>query len=112
MFVSILYVTYGGNQDNMLLVLWFGFFAQTLTFHIYCLLTDAALPLSQKPKTTIIGYGVLSLLYSVNTAIGWHLDGRRPEKPPVFTWMQLSLAVFFGALAIMHLIQYLRDKKE
>ncbi len=111
-FAYILYITFWGNRDIMLVVLWFGFFAQTMTFHIYCLLTHAALPMSQKPMTTIIGYGVLTAVYVFQTVIAIDIDARWPEKPQANTWMKLSLAVWFGVLTSMHLIQYLRDKKE
>lgn len=110
--VSILYMSFGGNMDNMPVILWFSFLAQTITFHIYCLLTHAALPMSQKPMTAILSYGLLTLVYVVNTVIAIDIDTRWPDKPQANTWMKLSLAVWFGGLTIMHLIQYLRDRKE
>lgn len=110
--VPILYIMFGGDRDGMLLVVFFGFLAQTMAFHIYCLLTHAALPMSQKPVTTIVSYGVLAASQVVYLLIGIDLDGRWPDKPPVMTWLYLSMAVGFGALCVMHLIQYLRDKKE
>lgn len=111
-FVSIVYLTFGGNSDNVLLVLWLGFFVQAMTFHMYCLLTHAALPLSQKPMTTILSYGLMAVVYGANALMANSIDNRWSDKPPVNTWLHLSLAVFAGALSIMHLIQYLRDKKE
>lgn len=110
--VSLFYIMFGGDIDGMIMIIFLGFSAQALAFHTYCLLTHAALPMSQKPVSTIVSYSILSAFYAVNVCIAKGLDSRWIDKPPVNTLLQLSLAVGFSALAIMHLIQYLRDKKE
>ncbi len=98
--------------DWLMLYFFLGFEAQALAFHFYCLLTHAALPMSEKPWTAIISYGAIAAVDAVNVITSSRMDARWPEKPPVNTWMQLSMAVGFGALAILHLIQHLRDRKE
>ncbi len=112
MFGCAAYLTFTENSENMALLLFLGFMTQTLTFHIYCLATHAALPMSEKPLTAILSYGILAVFDGVNVVLASQIDQRWPEKPQVNTWIQLSMAVGFGALSIMHLIQYLRDRKE
>ncbi len=110
--IALLYILFDGDTDGMILIIFMGFWTQALAFHIYCLLTHAALPWSQKPVSTIVSYGILSGFYAINIWAAQGIDSRWTDKPPVNTFLQLSLAVGFGALATMHLIQYLREKKE
>lgn len=111
-FVSLFYIVFGGDTDGLLMVLYLGFVAQAMTFDVYCLLTHASLPLSKKPLSSILSYAGLAVIYGINTITGIEIDARYPDKPQMFTLLWLSLVVLFGTLCVLHLIQYLRDKKE
>ncbi len=109
---SELIVGYDAPEGVPMLVLFLGLLAQMLVFHIYCLLTHAALPLSEKPWMSIASYGLMAAFYAVNVFTARNIAARWPVKPMVNTLIQLSMAVGFGTLSVMHLIQYLRDRKE
>ncbi len=98
--------------DWLILYFFLGLEVQALAFHVYCLLTHAALPMSEKPWTPILSYGLLAVFDAVTVVDSLRLDARFPEKPPVNTWMRLTMAAGFGTLCVLHLIQYLREKKE
>lgn len=89
-----------------------GFVLQNLVFHVYCLLSHAALPMSQKPLFTALGFLVCGILWLGNSynaqqrnslsLVGYGSDG----------WMYLMVAFTFLSMALMHLIQLLRREKE
>ncbi len=108
---SGLVVGYDAHEGTLMFVLFLGFVAQMLVFHIYCLLTHAAMPLSEKPWMSIASYGIMAVFYGVNVFTARNIDARWPDKPMVNTLIQLTMAVGFGSLSLMHLIQYLRDRK-
>nr|MBQ8243891.1 hypothetical protein [Oscillospiraceae bacterium] len=88
-----------------------GFFLMIMVDHTYCFLTHAALPLSQKPMTSIVCYGVagaIQVWYTVD-AVEWvplSLTGHGTGG-----WIHLLTGISFLYLSLMHLIQYLRSKR-
>ena len=80
--------------------------------HTYCFLTHASLPLSQKPITAILCYassGVVQLVYI------WNALDRFPLSLVGYGsagWIHLLTGIVFLYLSVMHLVQYLRDRKE
>lgn len=79
--------------------------------HTYCLLAQAAMPLSEKPVVSIVSYalgGVIQLLYIWTSLdrfplslVGYGTSG----------WIHLLSGGVFLYLSLMHLLQYLRDRK-
>jgi len=104
--------TEGQKMVEPYLLVLCGVMLQNLVFHTYCLLNHAALPLSQKPLFTALGFflcGILWLGSSYNaqqrnplSLVGYGSDG----------WMYLMVAFTFCAMGLMHLIQLLRREKE
>lgn len=94
------------------LLVFIGFQIQNLVFHAYCLLNQAALPLSGKPVSTILSYcmsGVISLL-GIRSSLAREplsLVGHGSAG-----WVFVMTSGFFFSLAIMHLIQLLRRERE
>lgn len=91
------------------LLIFGGLILQVMASHIYCILTHAALPLSEKPWVAVICYlfsGALQLLTN-DYSEPFPLVGRGSEA-----WVRLMTAVSFFMLAAMHLISLLRREKE
>lgn len=94
------------------LLVFLGLQIQNLVFHAYCLLNQAALPLSGKPVSTILSYcmsGAISL-FGFRSSLA--------RDPLSFVghgsagWVFVMTSFFFFSLALMHLIQLLRREKE
>jgi uncharacterized membrane protein len=104
--------TEGEKKVEPYLLVLCGVMLQNLVFHAYCLLNHAALPMSQKPLFTALGFllcGILWLCSSYNAQqhnplalVGHGSDG----------WTYLMVAFTFLSMALMHLIQLLRREKE
>ena len=93
-----------------------GILIQLQSFHIYCLVTHSALPLGEKPLPTIVGHFVLGGMYlmmyidqyiPLDAAEAAGYDGAMS-----FNLLRLLISLDFFALAVMHLIAYLRKEKE
>lgn len=108
---AILNREWNGASVDLYLLLLFGITLQAIAFHIYCLLTHAALPLSENPKVTIGGYFLLCAVNLARFTDDFYqelpLTGEESNK-----WVQMLQALLFFFLALMHLIQYLRREKE
>lgn len=94
------------------LLVFVGILLMVTVDHTYCFLTHAALPLSQKPMTSIVCYalgGVAQFLYIWEALDRFPLSlvGRGSAG-----WIHLLTGIDFLYLSLMHLIQYLRDRKE
>lgn len=94
------------------LLIFVGILLMITVDNTYCFLTHAALPLSQKPMTSIVCYavcGFVQLLYIWNALdrLPFSLVGRGTSG-----WLHLLMGFFCFYLSLMHLIQYLRDRKE
>ena len=91
------------------LLLFFGFMLQIMVLHIYSALTHAAIPLSEKPGVAVISYfavGVMNLMMN-DYSEPFPLLGERSISS-----VRPVLGIMALALAGMHLIQLLRDRKE
>ena len=90
-----------------------GILIQLQSFHIYCLMTHSALPLGEKPVSTIIGNFFLGGIYLAQYYLQ-HI----PENVVGLTGAQsmnlfrLLLSFDFFALAVLHLIAHLRKEKD
>lgn len=108
----------GGNGLGIetALLLYIGFVLQAMVFHTYCLLTHADLPLSGKPRSTIFNFAVCAV---INLAPVWFPGAYQGFSDPLQLTGQFSAGllfvvngVFFAYLTVLHIIQYLRDRKE
>ena len=90
-----------------------GILIQLQSFHIYCLMTHSALPLGEKPVPTIIGNFLLGGLYLVQYFFQYIPENivglTGAESMNLF---RLLISLDFFALAVFHLIAYLRKEKE
>jgi len=109
-FVVMCVMIFGrGLSVEPYLLLFFGFMLQIMVLHIYSVMTHAAVPLSEKPGVAIISYtivGVLNLLMN-DYSKPFPLMGERS-----ISIVRPVLGILALALAAMHLIQLLRDRKE
>ncbi len=110
MFVLLFAITKGGESAYVLFFL--GLSLRAMVFHLYCLLTGAALPMSEKPAITIGCYAVMALMYMtrfMELDFGTELTFAREDSR---IWLSLIMSVFFSSLSVLHLINFLRDRKE
>jgi len=114
--LAVFFIFRTGRQEWILepfLLLFIGILIQLQSFHIYCIMTHSSLPLGEKPIGTIIGYFLLAGLYLAQYYLQYI-----PENTPHLTGaasmnlFRLLIALDFFALAVMHLIAYLRKEKE
>ena len=93
-----------------------GILIQLQSFHIYCLMTHSALPLGERPLTTIVCYFITGSMYllqyfgqyiPLDAAEAAGFDGAMS-----YNLLRLLIALNFFALALMHLIAHLRKEKE
>lgn len=81
-----------------------GLLVQVMVMHIYCILTDAALPMSEKPGVAVICYGFLGIgqLLTYDYGAAFSLIGSE----------RLLSGIAFLSLAVMHGISLLRKHEE
>ncbi len=108
--VSVYAVNQGGEMNYLLL--FGGMTMQAVVFHIYCMLTGAALPLSEKPWVPVICYSIMSMMYLIPVFTGAYTDTLTMSKEGTRTGVNLVLGVFFLALAVLHLMNRLRKERE
>lgn len=98
------------------LLLAIGLLIQLQSFHVYCLMTHCALPLGEKPMTTIISYFILGSVWLV-----MHFTQYIPEEAAAaagvtgaksMNLFRLLISFSFLSLAVLHLISMLRKEKE
>ena len=95
-------------------LLFVGLELQLMAFHIYCLLTNSAMPLGEKGWITVGGYlccGSMNF-QSFRQTRGSYARIYGSDVIPEECWMFFSLAVTFVTLAAMHLIRLLWKEKE
>lgn len=99
--------------ESVYMLLFVGVGLQLMVFHIYCLLSHAALPLSEtdKPWRVIYvysGLAVLAVIDFLKFAVFGKAEGLTELSGNAVR--SLILCVTWGSLALMHLIQYFRDR--
>lgn len=109
-FLGLLFcMDYLESMESTSMLLYIGVLLQLMVFDIYCLLTHAALPLSErKPWRAVWCYAVLC---AVNLAYFGMNVSESGADVSGNALRYLILSAVFGAFALMHLIQYLRDKR-
>ena len=97
------------------LLITIGILIQMDSFHIYCVLTHCALPLGEKPKTTIVCYSVLGISYLVQYFMFYipeNVVGLSDASSRSMNLFRLLISFSFFSLAILHLISCLRKEEE
>lgn len=109
------FVFHTGKSDWVLqpfLLIIIGILLQLQSFHIYCLMTHSALPLGEKPLPTIVGYFFLGGLYLLQYFWQYIPENVGYAGAGSMNLFRLLLAADFFSLAVLHLIAFLRDRKE
>lgn len=89
-----------------------GLVLQMMVYHIYCLMTHSALPLSRKPWMTIGTYALLGVVWALRASMydpawGMSLHG---SGSGFWTFVLTSFCCF--ALMVMHLVSLFWKEKE
>ena len=91
------------------LLIFLGLELEVMVMHIYCIITHASLPLSEKPGMAVGCYLFVGAMY---------LSMNRSNEPLCLVGygsnrvIWLSLGIYFLALAVMHILSLLRREKE
>ena len=96
---------------NVAPAMFMGMLIQAMSFHIYCFFTHADMPLSQKPIVSIWSYTVLAAFNLLELVV----DGVKEFsllEPGLNSLSRLMTGFFFLVLAVLHLIQLLRNRRE
>ena len=97
------------------LLVMIGILVQLDGFHIYCVLNHCALPLGEKPRTTIVGYFVLGISYLAQYYLLYipeNVVGLVDSSSRSMNLFRLLLAFSFFSLAVLHLIACLRKEED
>ncbi|MBR3974114.1 MAG: hypothetical protein IKJ99_09235 [Oscillospiraceae bacterium] len=89
-----------------------GLLLELMVYHVYCLMTQAALPLSKTAKTTIGGYVTLGVVWFLRAAMYDPARDMTLHGQGIGFWMFAMTSFCCFALAAMHLISHLRNKRE
>ena len=113
--LMVYFVFHVGKNEWVLqpfLLLTIGILLQLQSFHIYCLMTHSALPLGEKPIPTIISNLVLGCMYLVQFFAYPVPDNVGYAGADSMNLFRLLISADFFCLAILHLIAFIRDRKE
>ena len=102
----------GEKTVEPFLLVFVGLILQALVLHTYSILSDAALPLSEKPLYPIACFtfvGCLQLTQFYNQ-LRWGIPGLTGRGAA--DWVFLMTGISFLYLSLLHLIQWLRGRKE
>ena len=90
------------------LLVFMGFLIQMMVFHIYCLLTHAALPLGEKSWIAVFSFSVCGALQLLTDDFAAPLSMVGYDS---YALVRLTTGVCFLVLALMHLINlFIREK--
>ncbi len=102
----------GEKKVEPFLLVFAGLILQALVLHTYSILSDAALPLSERPLYPITCFtfvGCLQLIQFCNQ-LRWGIPGLTGRGAA--DWVFLMTGISFLYLSLLHLIQWLRGRKE
>lgn len=102
----------GEMQVDTVFLIFTGLILELMVYHVYCLMTHAALPLSRKPGTTISVYVINGVVWALQAAMYDPSWGMGLEGSGSRFWMRVMTSFCGFSLAAMHLFSHLRDKKE
>ena len=87
------------------LLIFLGLELEVMVMHIYCIITHASLPLSEKPGMAVGSYLIIGALYLTM------IDFSQPLELVGYGSNRV-ICVYFLALAAMHILSLLRREKE
>ena len=87
-----------------------GIAISSLSFQIYCLLTHASLPLGDKPFRNAITAAALAVMSFARR--GPDLPGFVQEGWGSDFWVRLIVTVFWACMALIYLIDWLREARD
>ena len=101
----------GEKKVEPFLLVFAGLILQALVLHTYSILSDAALPLSERPLYPITCFTFAGCLQLTQFFVD--LDGSIPGLVgrEAADWVFLMTGIGFLYLAVLHLIQWLRGRK-
>ena len=102
----------GEKTVEPFLLVFSGLILQALVLHTYSILSDAALPLSERPLYPITCFtfvGCLQLTQFCNQ-LRWGIPGLTGRGAA--DWVLLMTGISFLYLSVLHLIQWMRGRKE
>ena len=115
----LFYFTMGTGRTQWVLepflLITIGFLIQMDSFHIYCVLTGCALPLGEKPKTTIVCYSLMGITYLAQYYMFYipeNVVGLSDSGSRSMNLFRLLISFSFFSLAVLHLIACLRKEEE
>ena len=115
----LFYFTLGTGRTQWVLepflLITIGFLIQMDSFHIYCVLTGCALPLGEKPKTTIVCYSLMGITYLAQYYMFYipeNVVGLSDSGSRSMNLFRLLISFSFFSLAVLHLIACLRKEEE
>ena len=102
----------GEKTVEPFLLVFTGLILQAIVLHTYSILSDAALPLSEKPWVAILCFTLVGCLQLTQFVVEYRrglpgLTGREAAD-----WVYLMTGISFLYLSVLHLIQWLRGRKE
>ena len=102
----------GEKTVEPFLLVFAGIILQALVLHTYSIFSDAAVPLTEKPWVSILCFAFIGCLQL--TQFFANLDGRLPGfvGREAADWIFLMTGTTFLYLTVLHLIQWLRNRKE
>mgnify|MGYP003313781114 CR=1 FL=1 len=102
------------EMESAYMLMFIGVGLQLMVYHIYCLLSHAALPLSEtdRPWRVIYTYSGLWVINIIQFVGGLLEKAEDLTNLSGDAMRNLMLSVIWGSLALMHLIQYFYDRKE
>ena len=102
----------GEKKVEPFLLVFAGLILQALVLHTYSILSDAALPLSEKPMYPITCFTFVGCLHLTQfyNQLRWSMPGLIGRGAS--DWVFLMTGVSFLYLSALHLIQWLRSRKE
>jgi len=94
------------------LLIFIGILLMITVDHAYCFLSHAALPISQNPFIAIVGYGICGIIQLLTVILSPQWYPLEWVGHGTSGWIHLLAGMDFLFLAVMHLLQYLRDRTE
>ncbi len=105
----LIYQVEGTKTVEPYLLVLGGVFLQELVIHTYCLITHAALPLSQNPAPTIAGFIFMGITHILTFWVHYKRYGTiLTVGQSTIVYVYLITGIGFLYLALLHLIQALR----
>ena len=89
-----------------------GIILQGSVLHTYSILSNAALPLSGKPVVTILSSLFCGVLQLFAFSVHWRQFPAGLVGHGSSSWVFLIVGISFFYLALLHIIQLIRDRKE